>query len=385
MAVSLLATSEVTLDVTAPKIDSIELRHYRLELDTPFRAAWDPQLRRAFDSTIVSVHAGDYEGVGSGGPMPGWAGHEDLFIGQDPFDIERHVRVLDNLQFHYGRTWPLEVAIWDLMGQIKGEPLWKMLGGKADRVTVYASTGARTSKDERVASASRLKQEGFRAAKVRLRIDDPEMDIEMVRAVRQAVGSGFTLMVDANQGWRMPWDTTRPWSLDEAVRVAGALSELDVFWLEEPLDRHDYEALAALRRQSGVRIAGGEGAREFAELRQYIHHDSLDVYQAEVVWSTGVLRARELAGAVLEAGVIYSPHTWGDGLTLLANLHVAAAVSTAPFVEFPYDPPAWLPHRRDFMLPRPITANEGIVTLPAGPGLGVQIDWAALEPLRIRS
>ena len=124
--------------------------------------------------------------------------------------------------------------------------------------------------------------------------------------------------------------------------------------------------------------------REFAELREYLRHGSLDVYQPDVVWSTGIWRARQLAQEVQAAGAVYSPHTWGDGLVLLANLHVVAAVSTAPFVEFPYDPPHWTPEHRDFILPEPILPDDdGYLTLSDSPGLGVEIDWQALEPLRI--
>ena len=126
-----------------PLIESIEIRHYRLPLDPPFVASWDPNPRKSFTNTIVRVRAGDFEGVGSGDTMLGFDGHQDLFIGQDPFAIERHVQILDNLQFHYGRMWPLEIALWDLMGQITGQPLWRLLGGSSSRVPVYASTGTR--------------------------------------------------------------------------------------------------------------------------------------------------------------------------------------------------------------------------------------------------
>jgi L-alanine-DL-glutamate epimerase-like enolase superfamily enzyme len=181
----------------------------------------------------------------------------------------------------------------------------------------------------------------------------------------------------------MPGDESAHWDFKTALCVAQALDELDVFWLEEPLHRHDYEGLAALRGRVRLRIAGGEGNREFATLRRYLKHGSLDVYQPDVVWSTGILRARQLASEVQAAGAIYSPHTWGDGLVLLANLQVAAAVSRAPFVEYPFDPPGWTPERRDFILPEPIQANEGTVTLPDAPGLGVKIDWQGLKKLEI--
>jgi L-alanine-DL-glutamate epimerase-like enolase superfamily enzyme len=368
------------------KIDSIEIHHYRLPLDPPFQASWDPQPRTSHTSTIVRVRAGDYEGVGSGDAMLGFSGHEALFIGQDPFDIERHVRLLDNLQFHYGRVWPLEVALWDLMGKITEQPLWKLLGGRSRRVRPYASTGARLPAEARAESTWRLQQQGFPALKLRFHAADPREDIAMARAVRDAVGPDMQILVDANQGWQMPWDTAAPWDFKTALWMAEALAELDVYWLEEPLPRHDYRGLAELRRRTEIRIAGGEGNREFAELREYVRHGSLDVYQPDVVWSTGILRARQLAAEVQAAGAIYTPHTWGDGLVLLANLHVFAAVSQAPFVEFPYDPPHWLPEHRDFILPEPVWPDEdGYLNLPEAPGLGVEVDWTALESLRVHT
>lgn len=365
-------------------IDQIQIHHYRLPLDPPFHAAWDPTPRRSHTVTLVRVRAGDDEGVGAGDAMLGFRGHEQLFLGQDPLAIERHVQILDNLQFMYGRCWPLEIALWDLMGKITGQPLWKLLGGRTNVVPLYASMGQRRPTAERAAAARQLRAQGFKALKLRFYAEQIEENLAVARAVRDAIGPTMTLLVDANQGWRMPWDTRTPWDLKTALYVADALAELGVYWLEEPLWRTDYRGMAALRKRAKVRIAGGEGNRDFSELQECLHHGALDVYQADVAWSTGILRARQLAQAVQATGAIYSPHTWGDGLVLLANLQVAAAVSTAPFIEFPYDPPEWTPARRDYILPQPVTADaQGRVTLPDSPGLGVEIDWAALEQWRI--
>ena len=171
-----------------PKIDSITIRHYRLPLETPFHAAWDPQPRASHTSTIVRVRAGEYQGVGSGDAMLGFAGHEYLFVGRNPFEIARHVQILDNLQFHYGRMWPLEVALWDLMGKISGLPLWKLLGGRSNRVRVYASTGERRPIPARVESARRLREQGFPALKIRFPAPNPSADIAVV--LRQPGESG---------------------------------------------------------------------------------------------------------------------------------------------------------------------------------------------------
>jgi len=364
------------------RIDSIETRSYRQPLDPPLHAAWDPEPRTALNLHVVIVRAGEYEGVAGGEHPAGLDDYKSLFIGKDPFEIERHVQVLDNLQFHSGRMWALEVALWDLMGKIENEPIWRMLGGVDGTVPLYASTGQRMAARDRVASVLHLQDSGFPAAKLRFWSDDPHDDLEIVRQVRAAVGDDMELLVDANQAWRMPRDSSPSWDLQTASWVGKELDELGVYWLEEPLHRHDYRGLAELRRGLRLKIAGGEGNREFAEFEEYITHGSLDVYQADVAWTTGIYRAKQLAERVAAAGALYTPHTWGDGLVLLANLQVAAACANARFVEFPFDPPFWPPKARDFMLASPTEAIDGHVTLSDRPGLGAQIDWAAIEPLR---
>ena len=231
-----------------------------------------------------------------------------------------------------------------------------------------------------------LRDAGFPAIKLRFHAGDPAEDIATVRAVRDAVGDAMEIMVDANQGWRMPGDTSEPWDFETALRVARELGDLGVYWLEEPLDRHAYREMAELRRQRHA--CGSPAARAIATSRRRASCSRTDRSTCISRTSRGAPAScarRELAREVQAAGAMYSPHTWGDGLVLLANLHVAAAVSNAPFVEYPYDPPGWTPERRDFMLPAPVIARDGAVTLGEGPGLGVELDLAALEEFRVRT
>jgi L-alanine-DL-glutamate epimerase-like enolase superfamily enzyme len=156
--------------------------------------------------------------------MPGFSVYEHLFIGCDLCDIEHHVHILDNLQFHFGRMWPLEVAHWDLAGKIKGQPIWKMLGGNSPKITLYAPLGAALNIHERVENIQNLKIEnGLEVFKLRVQNLDPKAGVDFIRAVGNGIGCETTILVDANQGWRMPHDTTSPWDLKTASWVADAL------------------------------------------------------------------------------------------------------------------------------------------------------------------
>jgi L-alanine-DL-glutamate epimerase-like enolase superfamily enzyme len=365
----------------AHRIARIDITHHQLELDPPFPASWDSQPRRKFPATIVRVadDAG-HVGIGSGDAMYGFADYQQLFIGADALDLARHSAVLDNIGFHAGRPWPLDVALWDLAGKIRGEPCWKLAGGRSNRVRAYASSGVHRRPDEMAKMALHVVERGFPALKIRFGRARTADDLDALAAVRAAVGDRLELMVDCNQGWRMPWDTKAPWTVGEALEVARELEKQRVYWMEEPLHRGDYDGYAALRRQTPLRIAGGEMTRERYEFDKLLARDCLDVVQPDVVCTLGMEGARKLAQAVEARGKVFTPHTWGNGIGLAANLHVTAGAASAPFIEFPYDPPEWSIERRDFMLRRPIDIDrEGWLTLSDAPGLGLVIDEAALD------
>ena len=167
----------------------IAISHHRLPLDPPFHASWDSNPRRHFDATLVRVETdGGLVGYGSGDLMLGFAGHEPLFVGRDPLDIERHNEVLSHLAFHYGRCWPLDLALWDLIGKISGAPCWKLLGGATNRVRAYASSGVLREPEAMADAAERFAAEGFAAMKIRFRRGDWRDDIRALEAVRGRLG-----------------------------------------------------------------------------------------------------------------------------------------------------------------------------------------------------
>lgn len=356
------------------KIERVRIERRSIELDPPFHAAWDPVPRRSFEATLVFVETDDGPtGIGSGDTMDGFERFEHLFVGEDPLAIERHVRVLETITFHASRYWPLEAALWDLAGKVAGKTVCELLGGQFTRIPAYASTGEPRTPAERAESAMQLREEGFRALKVRIDRRQIEEGIATVTAVRAAVGDSMEIMVDLNQGWRMPGDISRPVPADEVHALARRLHDLGVFWLEEPLPAEDVQGYAGLAKV-GIRVAGGEMARSARDLEAFEAADALDVYQPDAVLAIGIARARELAERVLARGHFFTPHTWTNGIGLLANLHLTAAVGGGPYIEYPYDPPGWTAERRDFMLAEPIRIDaDGRLAVPERPGLGFEL------------
>lgn len=362
------------------RITAIRLQRLILPLEPPFHAAWDPTPRTSFEATLVRVETdAGLVGIGSGDTMAGFDDFVQLFVGREVSAIARHARTLETISFHAGRYWPLEAALWDLLGQVYGAPVASLLGGALSELPAYASWGSLRGPGQRAEDAHALVAAGFRGVKIRIARERIDEGVAVVEAVRSAVGDRLDIMVDLNQWWRMSGDIDRGLGPVDARRVIERLGEFGVLWVEEPLAGEDLGGMRALRAQTGVRIAGGEMARTFEELDRALELDALDVYQPDVVLALGISGARTLAEVALRRNRWFTPHTWTNGIGLLANLHVCAGVGGGPMIEFPYDPPGWTPERRDFMLAEPVALGpDGMVAVPDAPGLGVRLDEEAV-------
>lgn len=368
------------------KITDIKLDRLRVELDPPFFAAWDPMPRRTFDATIVRVETDEgVTGIGSGDTMEGFEAFEHLFVGTDPLEIMRHVRAIETINFHAGRFWPLEVALWDIVGKVTGVPVSTLFGNVSTRIPAYMSTGELKAPEARVETALQAREQGFRAMKIRIDRNGIDRGIAAVRGVREALGDDFDIMVDLNQSWRMAGDVDAALDVKSVSRLVVQLEELGVFWIEEPLPYTDLQGLKELRRRSQLRIAGGEMLPSFGDVLTYFEHDLLDIYQMDCVLAIGMHRSRIAAELAQHRNRQFTPHSWTNGIGVLANLHVAAGVGAAPYFEFPYDPTGWTIDRRDFMLAEPLWIDhEGYVNVPDRPGLGIELDEDAIARWTIR-
>ena len=367
------------------RITAVETRVYRHPIDPPLSAAWDPEPRRSQEATIVSVTTDEgVTGHASGDALPDRAQLERLVVGLDPFRTEVIRGICETVDFHAARPWTLEAAVWDVVGRASGQPLWRLLGGRSERLLAYASAAHMVEPAERARRAVALRDAGVGAMKLRFGLGDWRTDVEAVAQVRDAVGTGMEIMVDANQGWRMPGDLRPRWDVAEAAQCARALEPLGVYWLEEPLATDDIDGYAALRRRTDLRIAAGEMVRSAAEARDLVVRGGVDVIQTDVMLAGGIGGCRQVSALADLYRRAWSPHTWSNGYGLVVNLHAALAFSAGPYVEVPFDPPEWSAAARDWLLPAPVEiAPDGTIVPPAGPGLGIEPDFDRLEQWRV--
>ena len=303
-------------------------------------------------------------------------------IGLDPTDIDTVRQRLKEASYLGWRNYWIEAACWDIRGKVEGKPVWALLGGKsAGRAPVYASTGEIHSPEQRAEEVLRLREMGFRTVKLRVHSFDIAEDIAQIAITRRAVGDTMEIGVDANQGWRVALIDDAPiWDLERGTKFAHACAEYDIGWIEEPLDMHAYDDLAELCRRSDVPIAGGELNAGWHEFKVMLEKGSYDIYQPDATMGGGISDAMRVMQACHKRELAYTPHTWTNGLGFLINLHVYGAGKRDHPIEYPYEPPAWIPETRDGLLTEPIIVDEnGTVEIPETPGLGIKIDESKLK------
>jgi L-alanine-DL-glutamate epimerase-like enolase superfamily enzyme len=366
------------------KIVEVVATDLDIPYEVPYRPAWQPGLvRTSRDFTLVRVRTDDgLTGYGGGdGHLAGTirSSVAPYLVGQDAFATERHARVFRNAR----GTWFIDQALWDLIGQAAGLPLYQLWGAARERVQAYASTAELGTPEDRAELAARYRGEGFRAMKLRLHAETLEADLRLVDTVRRAVPE-LQLMADANQATTLPAPEVGPiWDYQRALRTARELEARGVLWLEEPLARYDFENLVRLREQTTIPIAGGESNRGLHEFRWLIARGVYDIVQPDCALSEGVSQVRKIAAMAELYQRHFYPHHGLSGLGLAATLHLVCSVPDATWLELMYEPPtrtlATYQRLGGILETTTFIDKEGWVTPPAAPGLGVVVNEALIE------
>jgi L-alanine-DL-glutamate epimerase-like enolase superfamily enzyme len=273
-----------------------------------------------------------------------------------------------------------EIAMWDIIGKACNQPLYKLWGPTAERVRPYASQSRLSTPEERADFAAQIKSAGWRAIKFRAHFQSMKDDIRLVEAARKAVGDDFDIICDANQATNGPFTPTVTWDFRRAVETARAYQQLNVYWLEEPLRRYDFDHLAELNRLVELPIAGGEGNRGFHEFRWLLEKGCFDIIQPEVLLE-GPLEIRKIAVLAESMDKLIVPHLGDGGVATVCNMHLVASFPNSPYVEITHDLP-----QRDYSNgfaifdEPPVLDKTGYFNLPQKPGLGVSINKDLVLP-----
>ena len=367
----------------------------------------------AQDDLVVLIHTDeDITGIGEVDTNPWVAqsmihargthslglGLEEMLIGEDPRNPEALWEKMYTGSLMTGRRGlgicaigALDMALWDIRGKALGLPCWQLLGGarKTD-ITPYASllpTG-RTPKEYReslVAKAKEARRLGFRAGKMEVVVQGPyahngvtgsdDLIVEVVAACREAVGPDFVMMVDVCYCWT---------DAKAALRVLNRLEAYDLFFMETPLQLDNVEGYAYLHDHSPIRIAAGELQNSRFEFLDLMDRAKVDVAQPDVGRVGGLTEARRVCDMAEDRGRLIVPHCWKTGIGIAASAHLSAATAHCPYIEF-------LPARlSESQLRRELVIDElemidGQIPLPQRPGLGIELNYEAIEKYTVQS
>ena len=252
----------------------------------------------------------------------------------------------------------IDTALWDLRARRAGLALSELLGGAHQSLPVYSTEGGwlHLSTEALVEDAKAMQAQGFAGAKIKIGKADPREDIERLTAVRSAVGEGFEIMVDANQGFR----------IDNARRRAAMLEGLNIGWLEEPLPADDVDGHARLAATTSVPIAVGESLYSLAQFREYLQRGACSIVQVDVARIGGITPWMKVAHLAESFSVGVAPH-------FLMELHTQLACSIQNGIWVEYIP------QLDPITTSSLEVNGGRAYPSKQIGLGIEWDWLAIH------
>ena len=307
---------------------------------------------------------------------------EHLFLGEIAIEPERVHEKLEQHSFWWGRGGTIthaisgiDIALWDIFGQATGQPVSRLLGGVyRDRVKPYASVGFSEPSKLRDLLQQTM-DKGFKAFKLGwggfALTNEPAYDELLVKTARDTVGD-LEIMVDAG-GSHQYWPHSYKW----ALRYADMLSDYDVVWFEEPLPPDDIEGYKLLREHARVMISSGEVRVRRQDFTPWLEQGVCDIIQPDCTKCGGITAARYVAWTAYQHNILTVPHGWNTAVGLVADLHLIASIPIGKWVE--YHQPSEVV---DDLVARPFELDEdGMLPVPTGPGLDIDLNWEAMERL----
>ena len=379
------------------KISSIDVFVLKTQLDTPF----------AFSQGWVHQRSATLVHITADNGLCGWG--EAFAQGLEPPEISaaviKHaltpilmgrsaldINVLWHEMYHQSRDYgrkgsvmagisAIDIALWDLAGQFYSQPVHQLLGGAFRKsITPYATGFYRLSGQgewQRLAKeAVEHQSAGFRSMKVKLGFGVAD-DIEVMSAIADALGSDSKceLMVDTNHAYGRA----------EALKLGRALEQFNIRWYEEPLVSEDIEGYRELRSSLSIPIAAGENEHAIYGFDQLLN--VVDVVQPDVGSCGGITAAKDITAMAQARGVMVNPHVWGSAVAQAASLQLIASLPVTNHSLFPTEPVLEYdrsshPFRQE-LVSTPWVLSDGVVSVPDGPGLGIEVKMDTIEKFAV--
>lgn len=313
----------------------------------------------------------------------------DLVVGENPLSPERIWEKMYTNTYWYGRRGVvicamsgIDIAVWDLMGKALDVPIHRLLGGFTDRIRPYASAGYYVdggTPDSLATNMAEFVDDGFTAVKLKTggapgrtpeipdRYAPPDRapgrtDIERVAAVRDAVGDDVEIMIDSNNAW----------DVKTTLRMADALAEYDLYFIEEPIPTDDRRGLRRVATATRTPIAGCETAYTRYEFRDLIEEECVDVVQPGMNWAGGFTEITRIAALAAAHDLPVIPNSFHSGIDLAAAIHLTCGIPNGTFVE--YDKTSANAFTTQLLETTFVPDADGFISAPDAPGLGVELN-----------
>lgn len=306
-------------------------------------------------------------------------GLKEVVIGQDPFAYEKLWHDMYQGSIYMGRRGAviqaisgIDLAIWDIMGKALDVPVYQLLGGPFRKhIKAYASALFGATPEETANKAAEYKELGFKAMKFGWESigTSPEHDEALVKAIRETVGDDIDIMVDAG----FAYDTKT------AIMMCEKFKKYNIFWLEEPLHPDNVEGYRRLSESTSIRIAAGEEESSRESFIEFIDKGKIDVVQIDVTRVGGLTEARKIAWDAQIRSLPVANHSFTTDINVAASLHMLASIPNAIYLEYCVEKSVF----RDKLALNKIESIDGIVSIPEGAGLGVEIDESVVEKYKI--
>jgi L-alanine-DL-glutamate epimerase-like enolase superfamily enzyme len=324
-------------------------------------------------------------------------GLEALLLGENPLEVERLWQKMYHGAGHWGRRGiaiaaigAVETALWDIAGKLLNQPvaelIWRSFASVKTppeirkRVCPYATVYYPGDTDQEIRDRFRVAVErGFQAVKFEetpggFAHRDTKSDVRLIRLVREVIGEDRVLMIDAQNAWN---------EVGAAVATCKALEPLNIYLMEAPFAPDNVEALKRLAAATSIRVAAGDwGFTTRFDFFDLMERGGVGVVQPSTVRSGGISEIVKIAEAAFRRGVACIPHCWCHMVGAAAAVHLAAVVPNMPYFEYPVAfPPS--PLITDLLVPELVPARDGLIPVPARPGLGFRLNEDVVKKFRV--